>query len=111
MSYAATVVLIANIVSIPIMGVLFWLMKKENWLKWLLVIPAIILTDIDHFIFTNAPGFGAEPVQGQKIFHFAHTVEFISLEIILLVVFFLVIDRRRDRSMKEWLFSPESRNY
>jgi hypothetical protein len=111
MSYTATVVLIANIVSIPIMGVLFWLMKKENWLKWLLIIPAVILTDIDHFIFTNVPGFGAEPVQGQRILHFAHTIEFIAVEIILLLVFFLVIDRRGDRNMREWLFSPESRDY
>jgi len=111
MSYAATVVLIANVVSIPIMGTLFWMMGKRNWPKWLLIVPAMILTDIDHFIFTNVPGFGAEPAQGQKILHFAHTIEFIAVEIILLLVFFLVIDRRGDRNMREWLFSPKSQNY
>jgi len=30
MSYTATVILIANIVSIPIMGILFWLMGKKT---------------------------------------------------------------------------------
>jgi len=111
MSYAATVVLIANAVSIPIMGALFWLMSKGNWPKWLLIIPAMILTDIDHFIFTNVPGFGAEPAAGQKILHFAHTIEFISIEIIFLLAFFLVIDRRRERGIREWLFSPKSSGY
>lgn len=111
MSYTATVILIANAVSIPIMGALFWLMGKGNWLKWLMVIPAIILTDIDHFIFTNVPGFGAEPAAGQKILHFAHTVEFIVIEVIFLLVFFLIMDRRRERSLREWLFSPKSRHY
>lgn len=104
MSYAMTCVIIANAVCIPVMGILFWLMGKENWPKWLLIIPAIALTDIDHFIFTNVPGFGAHPVPGQKILHVLHTIEFIILEIAILLVVFLLIDRRRGRSLKAWFF-------
>lgn len=82
MSYAATCILIANVVCIPIMGVLLWQMGWRNLLKWLLIIPAIALTDLDHFLFTNVPGFRAHPAPGEKIFHFAHTIEFVILEIV-----------------------------
>jgi len=71
----------------------------------------MILTDIDHFIFTNVKGFGAEPIPGQRILHFAHTIEFIVLEVVFLLIFFLVIDRRRRRSTRNWLFSPKKSDY
>jgi len=75
MSYAATCILISSIVCIPIMAVLFWQIGSQNRPKLLFIIPSIALTDLDHFIFTNVPGFGVHPAPGQKILHIAHTID------------------------------------
>jgi hypothetical protein len=99
MSYAVICMFIANAVCIPIMGLLLWQMGIKNWIPWLLVIPAIALPDIDHFIFTNFPGFSVHPTPGAKILHFSHTIEFVIIEIA-----FFIIDGRHDRSIHDWLF-------
>jgi hypothetical protein len=99
-----TCVLLANIVLLPVLGGLFWLMGRKNWKKWLLVIPSIALMDLDHFILTNVPGFGAHPAPGQKILHVTHTIEFVVLEIVILLWVFFKLDPRRGRNLKAWFF-------
>ncbi len=111
MSYAALCVIFANAVIVPVWGALFFVMGRKNWLPWLLIIPSIVLMDLDHFILTNVPGFGAHPMySGQKILHVAHTVEWVVLEILVLLLFFLKIDVRGGRSLKDWFF-PVSTDY
>ena len=100
----------ANLVCLPVMGALLWQMGLKNFPKWLLIIPAIILTDLDHFILTNVPGFGAHPAPGQKILHVAHTVEFMILEALVFTWYFIWGDPRRGRNLKTWLF-PVSGDY
>lgn len=105
MSYTTRCVIFANAVLLPVLGILFWLMGKENWRQWLLLIPSFVLMDLDHFILTNVSGFGAHPtVPGQKILHVTHTIEFVVLEIILLLFVFLKLDRRQGRTIKAWIF-------
>ena len=110
MSYAISCIVLSNAICLPTMGILLWQMGLKNWLQWLLIIPSIGLMDIDHFIFTNVQGFGAHPAQGQKILHFAHTIEFVVIGIVIFLVYFLLIDRRQGRSLKVWFF-PNSSDY
>jgi hypothetical protein len=106
MSYAMTCVLLANVVFLPALGILCILMGTENWRKWLLLIPAILVMDLDHFLLTNVPGFAAHPEPGQKILHI--TVEFVAAVSVFLVWYFLRRDPRRGWSWKTWLFPPAS---
>lgn len=110
MDYMTTCILLGTAVSLPVMGLLLWQMGWKNWPKWLLIIPSIALMDLDHFFLTNLPGFGVHPKPGQKILHVAHTIEFVIFEIAALLVIFLLIDRRRGRSLKTWFF-PRSSDY
>ena len=110
MDYMITNVILYNIICIPAMALLLWQMGRKNWLKWLLIIPSILLMDLDHFILTNVPGFAAEPAPGQKILHVAHTVEFLILGIALVLIYYFRIDPRQSRNFKAWLF-PLSSDY
>ena len=100
MDYMITNVILYNIICIPAMALLLWQMGRKNWLKWLLIIPSILLMDLDHFILTNVPGFAAEPAPGQKILHVAHTVEFLILGIALVLIYYFRIDPRQSRNFK-----------
>ncbi len=110
MDYMTSCIILSNLVCIPAMGLLLWQMGWKNWSKWLLIIPSIALMDLDHFLLTNVPGFGAEPASGQKILHVAHTFEFLALEIVLILIYFLWVDPRQDRNIKTWFF-PLSPDY
>jgi hypothetical protein len=110
MDYATTVVLIALIINLPIMGLLLWQMGWKNLRKWLLIIPAAASMDLDHFLLTNVPGFGARPMPGQMILHVTHTIEMVIVEMAISILYFFRIDPRRGRSLKTWLF-PLSADY
>jgi hypothetical protein len=104
MRYAAMCVLVSNLVCIPALAILLWQMGLYDWKWMLLVIPAIALPDWDRFILTNYPGFGAHPVDGDKLLHVGHTLEFLILEVILICVFLFVIDPANGRDTRSWLF-------
>jgi hypothetical protein len=104
MSYGATCALISNLVCIPIFVLLIWQLKLANWPKIALVIPAIALPDLDHFVLTNMPGFGVHPLAGQKILHIGHTIEIVTLEIVVFLVFFIIVDPIRQRNLRSWAF-------
>ena len=110
MNYIISSVIITNIIVIPILAVLLWQMGIKNWLKWLLIIPAIILMDLDHFVLTNVTGFAATTAPGQKILHIFHTIEFLIIEVALVMLYYFWIDPPKGRTIKKWLF-PLSSDY
>jgi hypothetical protein len=86
---------------------LLWAMGKKNLLQWFLCMPSLAFMDIDHFVLTNVVGFNVKPLyDGQKILHVMHTIEFVVLFIVVLVLIFLLFDPPKGRSIKKWLF-PE----
>jgi hypothetical protein len=104
MSYTVMCILVSNLVCIPSFAILLWQMGLQNWRWLLLVIPAIALPDLDHFLFTNYPGFGAHPIHGDKLLHVGHTLELLTLTVVLICVFFFVIDPARGRGTRSWFF-------
>ncbi|MDZ7261467.1 MAG: hypothetical protein ONB05_05110 [candidate division KSB1 bacterium] len=88
-------------IVVTISWLLAW--RYLGWQKALLVIIAVVLIDVDHFLFTNQLGFLQVPQPGMKIFHAFHTIEFL-----IVVVAINLMDGRRGRSGIAWLLPRPS---
>lgn len=95
--------LICGIIAVTVPLVFLW--RVIGWQKGIAVILGICMLDVDHFMLTNQPGFLQVPEQGEKILHVFHTIEFL-----LVVVALNMLERRRGRSWRNWLF-PQHEDY
>ena len=104
MDYMISNVIVVNVIIIPIILLIWWQIGWKNWPKVILIIISYPLMDLDHFFLTNVPGFGVQPLPGQKILHVTHTFEFLALILTLFLLYYFLIDPKNNRTFKEWLF-------
>jgi hypothetical protein len=82
-----------------------WIWRHVGWKITSAIFISFCLIDLDHFIFTNQPGFVQAPSEGARIFHAFHTVEFL-----LIVMMINLIIGKRVSNWKAWIF-PQHKDY